>query len=114
MEQSRLSRRARTVIEDPRNELYLSAASQWELVIKHQAGKLHADLALSVLLNQQLAENYLISLAIQPSHIKRVLDLPLHHKDPFDRLLIAQALEENLTLISADPDIRRYPVPVLW
>jgi PIN domain nuclease of toxin-antitoxin system len=110
----RLSEAADAAFLDPDNSLYLSAASYWEICIKLSLGKLSlpadwratADLAMTI--------NGIRWLPIEKTHCLELLKLPHHHRDPFDRLLIAQARAEGLTALSADPHWGRYEVAVVW
>ncbi|MGB9885969.1 MAG: type II toxin-antitoxin system VapC family toxin [Moorellales bacterium] len=111
---SRLSGRAREIIGSGENTLYLSAASAWEIAIKAGLGRLSLPDDLESFIPEQLAENGILPLPVRLSHALRVHALPAYHRDPFDRLLVAQAQVENLPLISGDPVIARYPVEVLW
>ncbi|MBK5294629.1 MAG: type II toxin-antitoxin system VapC family toxin [Acidobacteriia bacterium] len=111
---SKLSPKAVDLIADDGNELFLSVASLWEIVLKKEAGKLHLPATadyfrahLSVLGVRDL-------LPIQPAHIYRLNELPPVHRDPFDRLLAAQCLVEGLALVSADAMLREYGVEVVW
>lgn len=99
----KLSHRARLLMEDETNRLLLSAASLWEIGIKVSIGKLDLGEPFDQLIPRQLAENEIEILSITLSHVARLLELPFHHRDPFDRVLIAQAATENCPLISADP-----------
>ncbi|MDP8972784.1 MAG: type II toxin-antitoxin system VapC family toxin [Actinomycetota bacterium] len=110
----RLSERAREVFSDGNNDLIFSAASGWEIAIKARLGRLRVPGDLSAYLFGQLTENYISVLPVQLSHALRVHALPDHHRDPFDRLLVAQAIVEETPLLSADPWIARYPVEVVW
>jgi PIN domain nuclease of toxin-antitoxin system len=110
----RLSQAARAVIADGANEIFLSAVSMWEVVLKAAAGKLHIEGRATRFLEDQIKRTRLSPLAILPSHVFRVESLPALHRDPFDRLLIAQAQVENLPLITADDEIARYAVQVVW
>ena len=110
----RLSETARALIGDGANQVFLSAASMWEIVLKAGAGKLHVTGGASRFLEHEIRRNRLSPLPIQLAHILRVTSLPPIHKDPFDRLLIAQAQVENLPLITSDAEITRYPVQVIW
>ena len=92
------------------NTLYLSLASVWEMQIKSQLGKLDLRRPLAELVAEQQWTNGLRILPIRLEHIIALGSLPLHHKDPFDRLLIAQAQTENMTLLSVDEDFPRYTV----
>lgn len=100
----------RTVIADGSNTVLASVASLWELTIKAGLGKL----VLPTGFHRLLVENGLTILSIDVRHIDRLDHLPRHHGDPFDRMLIAQAQADGLTLVSADRTIRLYDVPVLW
>ena len=110
----RLSERAREVLSDGDNDLVFSAASGWEIAIKARLGRLHIPEDLNTYLFRQLTENYTSVLPVHLSHALRVHALPDHHRDPFDRLLVAQAIVEEIPLLSADPRIARYPVEVVW
>lgn len=109
-----LSAPAREAIGDPNNEVRVSAATAWELAIKIGIGRLRLPIDLDVLLAEELRANGFVSLPVTTAHAVRVLALPQHHRDPFDRMLIAQALAEGLTLVSADEVVHAYAVPVLW
>jgi PIN domain nuclease of toxin-antitoxin system len=111
---SELSRRARSAVGSARNECFVSVASGWEIAIKVSLGKLRIDGALDRFLPEQLAANGFRALAIDLKHAARVASLPFHHRDPFDRLLVAQALEENLAMVTADPVIASYGVNRVW
>ena len=110
----RLSERAREVFSDGDNDLVFSAASGWEIAIKARLGRLQVPGDLNTYLLRQLTENYTSVLPVHLSHALRVYALPDHHRDPFDRLLVAQAIVEEIPLLSADPRIARYPVEVVW
>lgn len=111
---TRLSARAATLIQDPRNMLYLSLSSIWEMQLKLQTGKLHFNLPLPQLVADHQQTNGIRLLPLAPTHIYALDQLPFHHKDPFDRLLIAQALIEQLPLLSADTIFTAYPIQLLW
>lgn len=114
IQRGKLSATALTACEDFGNELYLSLASLWEMQIKLQTGKLSLQRPLAQLVAEQQQLNGLQLLPVKPAHIYALDQLPLHHKDPFDRLLIAQALHENLPLVSVDTAFAAYPVQVIW
>ena len=99
---------------DPVNDLYLSAASYWEISIKAGLGKLDLTADWPEVFDRELDANIIHWLPIEKSHCLELLTLPHHHRDPFDRLLIAQARSEGLSLLSADPNFGRYDVPVVW
>lgn len=100
----------RALIEDRRNDVFVSLVSIWEIRIKTAAGKL----ALDIDLLRTIEDTELGILPITLEHVERTATLPFHHKDPFDRMLIAQARVEGMTLVTADRMIRHYDVPVLW
>jgi len=108
-----LSDAALSALEDEANELLLSVASVWEMQIKIQLGKLKLSLPLKDLIRNQQETNELTVLPVALTHVLALNALPSHHKDPFDRMLIAQSLEENLTLVSADSQFLAYSVKLL-
>jgi PIN domain nuclease of toxin-antitoxin system len=110
----RLSDRAREIIADGRNELFFSAASGWEISIKAGLGRLEVPEDLQRFISDQLSRNAVQSLPIYLSHALHIRNLPDHHRDPFDRILVSQAILEEMPLLSADPQISRYPVEVVW
>ena len=110
----RLSANARTVIVDPQNRKFVSLASCWEIAIKAGSGKLTLGEPSTTFLPRELARNNFDQLPIGLDHATAVESLPLHHRDPFDRLLIAQALLNHLPLASADPALDPYGVTRLW
>lgn len=110
----RLNQAARDVLTDPQHELYFSAASVWEIAIKAGIGKLQLPEPPRLLIPRETARQGLRPLPVSHLHALAVYDLPPHHGDPFDRLLIAQARSEGLTLITADRDLKQYPVELLW
>lgn len=109
-----MSATAKAIIENPQNTLYLSVASVWEMAIKASIGKLELPLPLVTFIDQQLQDNDIQLLEIKTRHLGIVATLPFHHKDPFDRLLIAQSKSENMTLLSADSVFHRYEITRLW
>ena len=109
-----LSKKARTAIGNPDNECLLSLASCWEMAIKLSLGKLRLPGVIERFIPEQLAANAISQLAIDFRHVARVVTLPFHHRDPFDRLLAAQALEERCVVVSADPMFQRYGVKRIW
>jgi len=110
---TQLSTPALAALRDPANEVWLSVASVWEMSIKTHLGKLTLRLPLADIIQQQQA-NAVRVLPVTLAHALAVETLPAIHKDPFDRLLIAQANVEGAELVSADPVVRQYPVRVLW
>jgi PIN domain nuclease of toxin-antitoxin system len=113
-EPGELSARASALCMDPENELVLSVASLWEMQVKVQLGKLTLRKPLRCLVEGQQESNGLQLLHIHPEHTYALDDLPFHHKDPFDRIIIAQAKSEGLCLLSHDAIIRKYPITVEW
>lgn len=109
-----ISRKARTAIASERNECFVSIASCWEMAIKVSLGKLRIEGALDRFLPEQLAANGFQPLAVELKHVARVATLPFHHRDPFDRLLVAQVLEEGLAIVSADAVFAEYGVRRTW
>jgi PIN domain nuclease of toxin-antitoxin system len=112
-DEGKLSRRARQIYTGS-NDLWLSVASMWEILIKVQAGKLPLPEPAGPYLVKKLAQNQIELLPITLDHVLRIESLPPHHRDPFDRLLIAQGIKEKWPIITADPWFSRYPVDVIW
>lgn len=110
----RLSAAAKQWIDDPSQEVFVSIASLWEITIKTSLGKLQLNLPLPVLLQQHLLRSDVQLLPIDPLHLMRLATLPHYHRDPFDRLIVAQALEENLPLVSVDVALDAYGIQRLW
>lgn len=110
----RLGEAARERIESPASELLLSVASVWEMAIKSSLGKLDLPAALPAFLEEQLASTRTRILDVRSEHAVRVEDLPWHHRDPFDRLLVAQARFETLPLLSRDSAFDAYSVERIW
>jgi PIN domain nuclease of toxin-antitoxin system len=110
---SKLSVQALTFLQDPANTVLLSVVSVWEILIKLQLGKLTLSAPLGTILTQQQANGIQI-LAVTLAHVLAVESLPTPHKDPFDRLLVAQTKVEGAVLLSADAVFAHYPINVLW
>jgi PIN domain nuclease of toxin-antitoxin system len=109
-----LSAHARALIEDVANDKFLSVAGLWEIAIKLSIGKLTLSAPFDVLIPQQLSLNGFELLNIEIEHATLVTTLPFHHRDPFDRLLIAQAIVEKMPIVSIDAAFDAYPVTRLW
>ena len=107
-----LSSKAKALIEDPENQLYFSATSLWEIAIKNKLGRADFKVDLAVL-RRNLLDNGFEEIAINSAHIIGVDALPNIHKDPFDRMLIAQTVVEGVTLMTADSAVAEYPVAVI-
>lgn len=111
---SRLSNQVLEFINDENNEILLSIASLWEIAIKQNLGKLSFNQPFDKFITQQLNLNDFRLLDIKISHITVVATLPLHHRDPFDRILIAQSVVQNIPLLSADKIFDAYPIRRVW
>ena len=111
---ARLSATVRDLIEDSANQPFLSAASLWEMAIKLSLGKLRLAHPFEELIPQQMALNGIQLLGIELEHVVPVATLPFHHRDPFARLLVAQAMIEGVPIASADPSFDAYGIRRLW
>jgi PIN domain nuclease of toxin-antitoxin system len=114
MDEAALSSRARQLIQDGASVLYLSAASAWEISIKASLGKLKLSDEPVKVITEQMAANGIHPLPIQVSHALHVYSLPPHHRDPFDRMLVAQSQFEDLPIVTPDEQIARYGVQTVW
>ena len=108
-----LTRRMRSVIGSATG-VHISVVSAWEIAIKYQSGKLAFDVPIEEVLSRILDGTIWPVIPVLPAHIPELLALPMHHRDPFDRLLIAQARAEGMALATADEQIRRYRVSLAW
>jgi len=104
----------RELITDGGNELFLSAASCWEIAIKAELGKITLPGQPDKFISEQMASNAVQSLPIEASHALHVFHLPPHHRDPFDRMIIAQSQLENLPIVTSDPFFPKYKVKTIW
>lgn len=111
---AQLSSFAKSLIEDPANELWLSAASYWEVAIKLGTHKLTLKSPFDEFMTRVISENGLKILPIKISHCAELIYLPYHHRDPFDRVMIAQAIVEKIAVVSADAQFDEYPITRLW
>ena len=110
----RLSKRARKILEDPENKRWVSIASLWEIAIKMSSGRLPAEgLTLGTIAGLLKAQQFAI-LPVRLEDLLRLELLPWLHRDPFDRLIVAQALEEGISLLTADGVMSHYPVQTIW
>lgn len=114
LDDSRLSKTARNQILAPNQSIYVSPASLWEIAIKISLGKYTLPVPFTAFWNEQLQINNFTLLPISISHTARVVDLPFYHRDPFDRLIIAQSLVEEMPVISSDKLFDQYGVKRLW
>jgi PIN domain nuclease of toxin-antitoxin system len=110
---ARMSRHARDIFTGG-TDLLLSLASMWEIVIKVQSGKLNFPRPAGAYVLKKLAENGIEMLPISIDHLLALERLPMHHRDPFDRMLIAQSMEEDCPIITADPKFEAYAIRVIW
>ena len=113
-EPDKLSNKAKEAILSQSNQLHVSLVSLWEMQIKSQLGKLALDVPLSTLWHDQKEINQIELLPILTEHIWELESLPHIHRDPFDRLIIAQAIKESFIIVSADTAITQYPVTTIW
>jgi PIN domain nuclease of toxin-antitoxin system len=109
-----LSNAARDLIEDPGNQRFLSIASLWEISIKVSLGKLELKMTITELVKREAYGNAIELLEVQPEHLDELMKLPFYHKDPFDRLMIAQSLAECIPMVTKDSAFESYPVTLLW
>ena len=111
---SRCSQIARSHIENEANQLYLSPASHWEMAIKISIGKYKLPISFQDFIQRAVDENGFRFLPIDPAHTSHLTTMPFHHRDPFDRLMIAQALVEQMQILSSDTKIDDYSVIRVW
>jgi PIN domain nuclease of toxin-antitoxin system len=114
LDDRRLSPRAQRALSDGSGTLHFSIVSFWELSLKIALGKLHTIGSSIAYLRDECQEHGIQLVPLRVEHILRAESLPPHHRDPFDRMLIAQALHEDLTILSSDEQFQRYPVKTLW
>ena len=110
----KLSERAARIFANRENRLLLSVASLWEIVTKVQVGRLRLPEPIEQYLQEHLSRTGVETLGIEASHIWQLSNLPRHHRDPFDRIIVAQGKVERLPILSRDPWIGRYPVRTVW
>ncbi len=113
-EPKQISEKVLTAYFDTDNEIYLSMASVWEMQIKYQLGKLELKLPLAELIEEQILNNDLQILPIETEHIFALANLPFHHKDPFDRIILIQSQLESLKLASVDTVFSSYNIDLFW
>jgi PIN domain nuclease of toxin-antitoxin system len=109
-----LSTKAKAVFQDTRNAVYLSSVSAWEIIVKHQLGKLPLPDDAEDFIKQQCEKHYIEYLPLTEKAVFQLSRLPNHHRDPFDKMLICQAIAHDLTILTSDGMISQYPVPVIW
>ncbi|MGH9381377.1 MAG: type II toxin-antitoxin system VapC family toxin [Thermoanaerobaculia bacterium] len=111
---TRLSGHAHAILKDGANELLWSIASSWEIAVKLRTGKLELGRPLERLYAELVTDQGVELLPIGHKHCARVAELPLHHRDPFDRMLVAQAQHERVPILTADPKLSAYDVELVW
>jgi len=114
LDDPRLSTTVRDLIDDPANDIEVSPATYWEIAIKISLGKYELPESYDVFIKREIATNDFRILPIEPMHTAALITLPYHHRDPFDRLLIAQAMVEAIPILSVDAAFDAYPVARLW
>ena len=105
---------ARSMIEDPINRIFASPANHWEVAIKLKTGKIKLGVPFRVFIQEAIHDNGFSIIPIEPTHTEILTTLPLHHRDPFDRMLVAQTISEGMSILSADAILDLYPVQRLW
>ena len=111
---SRLTATGRSLIDNGENDILLSTASVWEMAIKHSIGRLTFSMPFMEFIKQQIAVNRIDILEITFDHIEVVASLPLHHRDPFDRLIIAQSMAKQIPILSVDAIFDAYAIARVW
>ncbi len=111
---AKLSQRARELIEDQANAKVVSVASLWEMGIKISLSRLHLAQPFEELIPRQMEVNGFGLLPMRMSHIAKIIPLPFHHRDPFDRIIVAQCMAEGLSLVSLDPVFDKYSIRRFW
>ena len=114
LDEPQLSSTARSLIADPGNQIDVSPATYWEIAIKIRLDKYKLPEPFQEFMERQIAANRFNILHIEPRHVAPLTTLPFHHKDPFDRLLVAQAMVEQIPLVSTDSVLDAYPIRRLW
>ena len=108
----RLPKRVRTLVADPKSERFVSIATLWEIAIKKSLGKLHIRQSVATFV--QTYSDVIVFLPISASHLTVIESLPLYHRDPFDRIIIAQAMTENISTLSVDVAFDAYNIERIW
>ena len=110
----RVPKTVRSAVSDPAHEVYVSTASVWEILIKHQVGRLPLPQSPERFLREQRERHGFRSLPVDEASVLQLPRLPALHKDPFDRMLVCQAIEHGMTRLTPDPLIAQYPVRISW
>ena len=109
-----LSDKAKILFQNTSNAVYLSSVSVWEIIVKHQMGKLPLPSAADDFIKQQCEKHFVKYLSLDEKAVFNLSRLPNHHRDPFDRMLICQAIAHDLTVLTSDKMIMQYPVATVW
>lgn len=114
MDSSQLPGSLKEKIKNPSNDFFLSVVSFWEMIIKQDLGKIKLPDKATLYIPQQRKKHQILNLDLDEASITHLSQLPLIHKDPFDRILICQAMEHGMTIVTPDQNIRAYPIKILW
>jgi PIN domain nuclease of toxin-antitoxin system len=109
-----LSPQAIDAFTDPKNEVYLSSVSAWEINVKYRLGKLSLPLSPDKFISKERKRHMVTRLDLSEQDTFHLFKLPTPHKDPFDRMLVCQAIEHSLTILTPDPLVTQYPIRSLW
>lgn len=109
-----LTPRARGLFRDPANEVFLSAVSAWEIAVKHGLGRLSLPASPERFVQEQRVAHHIAPLSLDEESVLQVTRLPGHHRDPFDRMLVCQAIVHGLTILTPDPLVTQYPIRTIW
>jgi len=109
-----LSEQAKVLFKNTENPVYLSCVSVWEIVVKHQLGKLPLPDEPEIFIKQQCQQHIIEMLPLTDNAVYHLSRLPKHHRDPFDKMLVCQAIEHGLTILTSDGLIAQYPVSTVW
>ena len=114
LDDPRLSAPARAIIQDPATTIFISAASHWEIAIKLSIGKYTLHVPFGTFIQEAVFDNGFRFLPVEPQHSAALIGLPFHHRDPFDRFIVTQAMVEDMPIVSADTILDSYPIRRLW
>ena len=114
LDDPQLSSTARALVVDPTNDIEVSPATYWEIAIKISLGKYELPEPYGLFIEREMATNNFRILPIEPKHTAALINLPFHHRDPFDRLMIAQAIVERIPIATVDVAFDAYPITRLW
>ena len=114
LDDPQLSSTARALVDDPTNDIEVSPATYWEIAIKISLGKYELPEPYGLFIEREMATNNFRILPIEPKHTAALINLPFHHRDPFDRLMIAQAIVERIPIATVDVAFDAYPITRLW